>query len=288
VPPASSRNHTWSEPAGRADPPHPLVFAHRGSSAALPEHTLDAYQRAIDEGADGLECDIRMTRDGHLVCIHDRRLDRTSNGRGRVSAATLDQLSELDFGSWHPPPPNERDLTAQDSELAGGPSRFGVLTLDRLLGAAVHAGRPLQLLIETKHPTRYGAAVEQRLVDVLRRHGLTAVKPAATVQVTLMSFSALAIRRFRALAPTLSTVFLFEVVAPGIRDGRPPFGARILGPSVAAVRANRGLVRRAHERGHRVYVWTVNTPDEVDLVLGLGVDGIITDDPAYVLTRLGR
>src|SRR4029450_10360922 len=67
----------------------PLVFAHRGSSADLPEHTLDAFVRAIDEGADGLECDVRLTRDGHLVCIHDRRLDRTSNGTGRVSAATL-------------------------------------------------------------------------------------------------------------------------------------------------------------------------------------------------------
>ena len=67
----------------------PLVFAHRGSSHALPEHTLAAYLRAVDEGADGLECDVRLTRDRHLVCLHDRRLERTSNGRGPVSEHTL-------------------------------------------------------------------------------------------------------------------------------------------------------------------------------------------------------
>ena len=62
---------------------------------------MGAYLRAIDEGVDGLECDVRLTRDGHLVCIHDSRLERTSDGRGRVSAATLDELERLDFGSWH-------------------------------------------------------------------------------------------------------------------------------------------------------------------------------------------
>src|SRR5437899_6961446 len=80
----------------------PLVFAHRGSSHALPEHTLPAYLRAIQEGADGLECDVRLTNDGHLVCLHDRRLGRVSNGRGPVSEHTLAELDALDFGGWHP------------------------------------------------------------------------------------------------------------------------------------------------------------------------------------------
>src|SRR5262245_5816759 len=133
-------------PHGSSDP---LVFAHRGSSAALPEHTLDAYLRAIEEGADGLECDVRMSRDGHLVCIHDRRLDRTSNGRGLVSTATLAELSELDFGSWHTP----RDFVDEgadaddDDEADTEPAR--VLTLDRLIEACLDARRPLRLLIET-------------------------------------------------------------------------------------------------------------------------------------------
>src|SRR5262245_25312629 len=87
----------------------PLVFAHRGSSFHLPEHTLAAYQRALAEGADGLECDVRLTRDGHLVCLHDRRLERTSNGRGIVSEQTLEELNRLDFGSWHPGLPESAD-----------------------------------------------------------------------------------------------------------------------------------------------------------------------------------
>ena len=73
---------------------HPFVVAHRGASADLPEHTRAAYARALDEGADAVECDVRLTRDGHLVCVHDRRLDRTSTGNGLVSEMTLAQLRE--------------------------------------------------------------------------------------------------------------------------------------------------------------------------------------------------
>jgi glycerophosphoryl diester phosphodiesterase len=81
---------------------HPFVVAHRGASAERPEHTRAAYELALSEGADGVECDVRLTRDGHLVCVHDRRVDRTSNGTGLVSEMTLAQLRDLDFGSWHP------------------------------------------------------------------------------------------------------------------------------------------------------------------------------------------
>src|SRR5437667_418097 len=77
--------------------------------AAGPEHTEDAYLRAIREGADGLECDVRLTSDGHLVCVHDRRLERTSNGRGVVSEHSLAELGTLDFGSWHPELPDSAD-----------------------------------------------------------------------------------------------------------------------------------------------------------------------------------
>ena len=80
---------------------HPFVVAHRGASAERPEHTLAAYELALKEGADGVECDVRLTRDGHLVCVHDRRVDRTSNGTGLVSEMTLAQLRELDYGAWH-------------------------------------------------------------------------------------------------------------------------------------------------------------------------------------------
>jgi glycerophosphoryl diester phosphodiesterase len=249
----------------------PLVFAHRGSSAALPEHTLAAYERAIAEGADGLECDVRLTRDHQPVCIHDALIDRTSNGRGRVSDATLTELSKLDFAPG-----------------TGRPA--GILTLDQLVTTVLDAARPLQLLIETKHPSRFGGAVEEAVVNVLARHRLVtaAGAPERGVGVTVMSFSALALRRMRVLAPEVPTVFLFDIGPKAVWEGRTPFGADALGPGVKALRGRPDLVRRAHDRGHRVYVWTVNTAADINLVIDLGVDGIISDRPADVLATLGR
>src|SRR6187551_4074517 len=122
---------------------HPFVVAHRGASAKRPEHTIAAYELALDEGADGVECDVRLTRDGHLVCVHDRRLNRTSNGTGLVSAKTLAELESLDFASWHPASATEE---WQEDHVR-------LLTLERLLNALREYGRPVRLLIETKHPS---------------------------------------------------------------------------------------------------------------------------------------
>jgi glycerophosphoryl diester phosphodiesterase len=263
---------------------HPLVFAHRGSSDALPEHTLPAYLRAIEEGADGLECDVRLTNDGHLVCLHDRRLGRVSNGRGPVSEHTLAELDALDFGRWHPGLPASADDLIMDR--AGGDAAR-VLTLDRLLDAALAAGRPMRLLVETKHPTRFAGVVEQRLIEVLRRRGLDKPDP-GSVSVAVMSFSFNAVRRVRTLAPELPVVQLLELLPPWLRDGRLPPGVSIAGPGVRLLRGYPALARKLHEQGNQFYVWTVNTPDEVDLVLELGADGIISDRPRYVLDRLGR
>jgi glycerophosphoryl diester phosphodiesterase len=266
----------------------PLVFAHRGSSAAMPEHTLAAYLRALEEGADGLECDVRLTRDGHLVCVHDRRLNRTSNGRGLVSTKTLAQLDALDFGSWHPAAatgvPPEAAVPLDDPPF---PDLVRLLTLDRLLGAVRDSGRQVRLLIETKHPSRYGADVERRLVEVLHKHGLANPTPDDPVRVTVMSFAALALRRIRMLAPGVPTVYLLEILPPGVGGGRLPFGAQIAAPRIGLVRAKPSLVPALHAAGHQVYVWTVNAESDLDLVIAQQVDGVITDRPRYVLDRLG-
>ncbi|MEV0153508.1 glycerophosphodiester phosphodiesterase family protein [Micromonospora sp. NPDC050686] len=256
----------------------PLVFAHRGSSYDLPEHTLAAYLRALDEGADGLECDVRLTRDGHLVCVHDRRLDRTSSGHGLVSARTLAELEALDFGSWHP----GGGVTPVDE------TRVRLLTLERLLDAVLAAGRPVRLLVETKHPSRYGRDVERRLVALLHRYGLAEPAPDAPVRVTVMSFSPLAVRRIRELAPALPTVLLLEMLPRLLPLGRLPFGTRIAGPGIELVRARPRLLPALRAAGNQVYVWTVNEPDDLALVLDAGVDGIITDRPARTLAQLGR
>jgi glycerophosphoryl diester phosphodiesterase len=254
----------------------PLVFAHRGSSAALPEHTIGAYLRAIEEGADGLECDVRLTNDGHLVCLHDRRLDRTSNGRGPVSQHTLADLDGLDFGGRH-----------RRAGLIEDPGPVQVLTLDRLLAAAAGAPRPIRLLIETKHPTRFGAEVEERLVATLRRYGMDRPDPDG-VSVSVMSFAISAVRRVRELAPGLPTVLLLEILPPWLRDGRLPAGVRIAGPSIRLLRARPALAERLRRQGNGMYVWTVNDPADLELVLGLGAEGVISDRPRFVLDRLGR
>src|SRR6266516_1880572 len=272
----------------------PLVFAHRGSSDVLPEHTLGAYLRAIEEGADGLECDVRLTNDGHLVCLHDRLLGRTSDGRGPVSEHTLAELDGLDFGSWHPgssapagagpgPAGGTEDLITD--RVAGGPSR--VLTLARLIEAALDAGRPIRLLVETKHPTRFGTQVEERLVQLLQRYGLDKPDP-GTVSVAVMSFSFRAIRQVRTLAPALPVVQLLEFLPPWLRHGRLPAGVSIGGPGIRLLRTRPWLARRLHDQGNQVYVWTVNLASDVDLVLELGVEGIISDRPRYVLDQLSR
>lgn len=255
---------------------NPLVVAHRGASDDLPEHTLAAYDRAIADGVDGVECDVRLTRDGHPVCIHDRRLDRTSDGTGLVSSATLGELERLDFGSWHP------------RHVPDGSEPAGVLTLEQLILTVLGAGRPLRLLIETKHPSRFGAEVEERVVGLLRRHGLADGDPGAPVLPVVMSFSPLALRRMRALAPAVPTAYLVDFPAPAVRAGALPYGAAVFGPAIGVLRARPDIVRRAHERGGQVYVWTVNTDSDVDLARRAGVDGIITDRPAFVRAHLAR
>lgn len=245
----------------------PLVFAHRGASAELPEHTLAAYRAAIDAGVDGVECDVRLTRDGHLVCFHDRRLDRTSSGTGSLSQFTLNQLQQLDYGSWH---------------ASGQPA--GLLTLDDLLLECQKAGRPIRILVETKHPNRFGGAVEYRLRMALLRHGL--LHGDADVKVTMMSFSPLAVRRGRDLMPAVPMVLLLDMLPPGVRVRRLPFGTRIAGPGLELIRRRPTIVRGLKAGGQKVYVWTVNEPEDVEFVVSLGVDGIITDRPKDVVAQL--
>jgi glycerophosphoryl diester phosphodiesterase len=268
-----------------------MVVAHRGSSDLVAEHTLAAYQHAIDEGADALECDIRLTRDGHLVCVHDRRLERTSNGRGLVSEQALADLDALDFASWKYDLPNSADELVADRDVYLDPeviaARRRVLTFERLLELVVYNERPVRLLVEAKHPTRYSGLVEQKLVSTLRRFGLADPPRASESPVTFMSFSQLAVRRVRSLAPTLPTVLLFESMPVLFRDGSLPLGAGIAGPGIHIVRAHPRYVERVHAAGHEVYVWTVDEPEDIELVLSLGVDAVITNRPGHVLSRLG-
>src|SRR5665647_1752076 len=196
----------------------PRIIAHRGSSESLPEQTLKAYVRAIAEGADALECDVRLTADSHLVCVHDRRVDRTSNGRGPVSTLELATLQGLDFGSWKQAHSTDVEMPEVDRE------RDMLLTLRHLVDTVLNCGRDVGLAIETKHPTRYAGQVERELARVLGQFGL----------------------------------------------------------DKAIIRRWPQTVKRQHDRGHQVYVWTVDEEADLDLCLELGVAGIISNRPAFV------
>ena len=254
------------------------VVAHRGSSDDAPEHTLHAYKRAIAEGADALECDVRLTKDGHLVCVHDRRIDRTSNGRGILSTLELAELNELDWGSW-------RD-TWEDFEDPEMPDRdkSQILTLRRLLEAVAAVDRRVEVAIETKHPTRYAGLVERRLVALLDEFGWAGARS----PVRVMSFSQLSLRRLLYLAPDLRSVMLFERVPLRFRDGSLPEGVAVAGPSIEIVRSHPRYVERAHRHGHPVHVWTVDNVEDIALCRDLGVEAIITNRPGRVLRALGR
>jgi glycerophosphoryl diester phosphodiesterase len=267
----------------------PLVVAHRGSSAAHAEHTLAAYELALEEGADSLECDVRLTRDGVLVCVHDRRIDRVSDGRGVLSTLELADLTDLDFASWKSR--SDDPLLAEAvSEVELDPERRSVLTLERLVQLALDSrspsGRPVQLHIETKHPTRYGGLVERALVTLLARYGLAAPLSRSVSPVTVMSYALTSLRRVHALAPVLPTVLLMDRVPVRYRDGRLPLQVSAAGVAMRVPRKHPGYVQRVHAQGGALAVFTVDEPDDIDLCLDLGVDVIISNLPQRVRERL--
>ncbi|MFD4182964.1 glycerophosphodiester phosphodiesterase [Rhodococcus sp. NPDC058514] len=236
----------------------PRVVAHRGASAALPEHTLAAYELALEQGADGLECDVRLTRDGHLVCVHDRRVDRTSSGSGLVSEMTLRHLSELEFGANGEP----------------------VLTLAQLISLVLdHTSRPTKLFIETKHPVRYGGLVESKVLAELSRFGLSAPASADHSRAVIMSFSAAAVWRIRRSAPLLPTVLLGESSRYLGGGAATTVGATAVGPSIKSLREHPEIVDRAAAAGRATYCWTVDDFDDVRLCRELGVGWIATNHP---------
>jgi glycerophosphoryl diester phosphodiesterase len=255
----------------------PQVVAHRGASFDIAEHTLGAYVEAMRDGADAFECDVRLTADGHLVCVHDRDLRRTASSRGLVSTMELADLDQLEFASWKNP------WAAFDDEAPDrDPDLDRVLTLRRLMETVADAERPIELAIETKHPTRYGGLVERRLFELLAEFGWTGPDSPARV----MSFSYIALQRMQRLAPDLPLVMLIEkarhwpMVKQVVEDGWS------LGPDVEQLVKHPKFAARLVATGRPLHAWTVNTEAELDLCLSLGVSAVITDRPRSVVEWL--
>ena len=289
-------------PAARSDRPpgapgpgsepleRPAVVAHRGASELKAEHTLGAYVAALEDGADALECDVRLTGDGHLICAHDRDLRRTASSEGLVSTTPLATLDQLDFARW-----KEGDAagTGDWQRPADGGVELGrvdddegldkVLPLRRLLETVADYPRPVELAIETKHPTRFGGLVEQRLVDLLDDFGWAGVDS----PVRVMSFSWVALRRVERLAPDLDLVYLLERPGDWLR-ARPVAGRSwIAGPGIKVLRRHPDAVRRIAETA-RLHCWVVNDENDVDLCTDLGVEAVISDRPGAVLRYLSK
>jgi glycerophosphoryl diester phosphodiesterase len=245
----------------------PFVVAHRGASAARQEHTLAAYELALREGADGLECDVRLTRDGYLVCVHDRTVDRTSSGTGLVSELTLEQMQELDFG--------------------GGDEHAAVLTLADLITLVLDwRSRPTKLFVETKHPVRYGGLVENKVLAELQRFGIAAPPSAAHSRAVVMSFSATAVWRIRRSAPLLPTVLLGDSSRYLGGGAATTVGATAVGPSIKTLREHPELVDRAAAAGRATYCWTVDDADDIKYCRELGVSWIATNHPGRTKSLL--
>ena len=260
----------------------PKVIAHRGANDTEPEHSLAAYLRAIELGVDAVECDVRLTNDGTLVCVHDRRMDRTSSGRGSVSGQLLSELVSNDFSgsldNWidfEDPRPDE--------------SRTRLITLETLLTTILDYSQTIEFAIETKHPVRYGKYVERELFDVLERYGLTTPQNGNEFpRARVMSFSKMAVQRFKKLSPLTEVVYLAARLPSRYRDGSLPEGVNISGVDVHLLKEDPDYVARAQSCGHQVHVWTVDDIPDVDFCLELGVDAIISNHPGDVIARVEK
>ncbi|MFP5282396.1 MAG: glycerophosphodiester phosphodiesterase [Actinomycetes bacterium] len=246
-----------------------LIFAHRGYSARQPEMTRAAFVEAIAWSARtrvplGLECDVHLSADSQLICLHDLSVDRTSDGRGLASTRTVAQLRALDFGSWRVrrPTRDQRSLVTLPELLA-------------LVAEARAAGIEVSLAIETKHPNSRGLELEDRVAALLASSGWDR----AGAPVRLISFAPDALGRLGRLLPELERTFLLRTTFGPWVDGHLPAGVRVVGLELALLRADPGYVDRVRARGHSVHAWTVNTRADVDYCRGLGVTGLTTDDP---------
>ncbi len=256
------------------------VMAHRGASAEFPEHTLAAFKRAIEVGANGIEVDVHLTQDGHVVCIHDHTLDRTSNGSGPVAEHTLEQLRETDFGSWS-------DWTVPEGSSVSADDAHGILTLGELLDLMLEAGKGMHLAVETKHPSPAGGKLDEAVARILREKGLIPKEgQTPSVQVRVISFDEDALSRMSALAPGIPLEQLWEHPHEEYLEGRFPEHISISGPSIELLTEFPEITANALEQGMRVHPWTIDEPDDVDRCLAASVEMITTNRPLQVLERV--
>jgi glycerophosphoryl diester phosphodiesterase len=227
-----------------------LIYAHRGASADYPEMTDIAYEAAVAQGADGFECDLRLSRDEVPVLWHNSSMLERAGNRGLIA--------EMNFAEIKQAYPQ-------------------ILTLDDFLDIALSHQKGV--LIETKHPVISGNRVEEILVEKIRER-----KVLAKIDLSVMSFSWSAIEKVKRLDPKIATTFLMNqrTLWPQVRFSSAPS----IGPGINEVRANPELISKIKKQGKSVSVWTVDRGEDVELCKELGVDILITNAPAHARTFL--
>lgn len=236
----------------------PLIIAHRGASACAPENTLAAFRLAAEQGAEAIELDVDLTRDGHIIVMHDATIDRTTTGRGRVGTLTLAEVQRVDAGVW------------KGAAFAGE----RVPLLEEVLQAV---GQRVLINVEVKDMSWRSRGVEAKVAALIRRYDLLD-------RVIISSFNPLALRRSKQLEPRLACGLLYSPAEP-IFLRQAWFAALIPGlnarhPHHSLATAER--VRNYHARGQRVNVWTVNDAATCRTMVAVGVDGLIGDDPQLI------
>jgi glycerophosphoryl diester phosphodiesterase len=244
------------------DLPTPYVIGHRGSSAGAPENTLSAFELTAFQGAPAIELDAKLTADGHVVVIHDQTVDRTTNGRGRVTEMTLAELRELDAGEWF-------DDVFKNERIP---------TLDEVFATV---GRRLFINVELTNYATPNDGLVPAVVDLVRKHQLQ----------DYVMFSSFFPRNLQKAHDLLPEVPLGLLTLTGWMGWMGKwFGFR--NPIYSALHpyhldAWPFLVKRVHRLNKRVHVWTVNESDDLIRMKNNGVDGIMTDNPAFALKVLG-
>lgn len=232
-----------------------IIWAHRGASGHAPENTLVAFQKAMEMGADGIECDLRESREGDLVVFHDPTIKRLTGQSGRVVDLTLSELKRLDIGSWFAP------SFAQQT----------VLTAAELIDKIPP---PFLLNLEIK------AASPQKVVDLIQKKGIAE-------RVIVSSFDHILLKKVRSLHPTLPIGYLVnrESWKKMLQEVRRLEAVSI---HLASRKVTPALIESAHKEKLKVYVYTVNDPAQMAALIEMGADGLFTNYPDRLAEVLSK
>ncbi|MFG1733949.1 glycerophosphodiester phosphodiesterase [Paenibacillus sp. 843] len=238
-------------------------IAHRGASGYAPENTMASFGKAFDMGADMLELDVQLSKDGQVVVIHDSTVERTTDGQGEVGDLTFEELRMLDAGSWY------------DSAFKGE-------VIPALAEVLEHFAGRIGLLIELKSPSLY-PGIEQKVADDLNRYNIGAdggerYKDLIIVQ----SADTDSLLRFRKLMPDIPLGVIITSAGDLSKQRLEDMKAYAEYVNVSMRLVSKGLVQKIHQSGMKTMVWTIRDMLQIPYVLQINVDGIITDYPDRV------